>query len=508
MALKRTKKENDDIKDSDADGLSDKEEERLGTDPFLQDSDNDGLGDYQEVKVYGTDPNDPDTDKDSVSDGDEVKMGLNPRGKGKLRDLFIPHEGNNYCPNSLNPKRVLFHATSALAIKASVVLFIVFLPTAAWLTPNVLLDQENEIIKLTNELRQEKNIELLSANDKLHGAAYERAQDMLVKQYFSHISPSGDRFSKWIESAKYDYSVSGENLAMGFADAKGVMNGWMRSPTHYENLVDSDYKDIGVSAVDGLYNGYDTTLVVQFFGTPKKPEKSEKPVLISMNIVDESEELYIPDETHKTDKLENPNELDEFFEKRNETEEVGVVLQEKISFEPILIDESRSKLIVEEKEGGHTIIVSAEVYINGAKKAEARFGNYSIELQEDPFEEGLWTGSSMVFNEEKEQIFSPVVLPSVIAIGFDGAKATKDIPWDNIKPSEPSVVNQYLFIKKQDSGFVHTISQVSTIYFTIMLIFAVIALGLMVLIEIKKQHPKHILSGLGLIALLVLVILM
>lgn len=62
-------------KDSDGDGLSDREEEeKYHTDPYERDSDKDGLDDGQEVKVYGTDPNAKDTDLDMLNDGYEVNV--------------------------------------------------------------------------------------------------------------------------------------------------------------------------------------------------------------------------------------------------------------------------------------------------------------------------------------------------------------------------------------------------------------------------------------------------
>ena len=93
--------------DSDKDGLDDKREQQLGTNPNKADSDDDGLTDYEEVVVYKTNPMDPDTDHDGLSDYDEVKLwhtdplnpdtdkdgyldglevsqGYNPLGPGKL----------------------------------------------------------------------------------------------------------------------------------------------------------------------------------------------------------------------------------------------------------------------------------------------------------------------------------------------------------------------------------------------------------------------------------------
>ncbi|MCX7736923.1 MAG: OmpA family protein [Candidatus Kapabacteria bacterium] len=65
-------------KDSDGDGLSDKREIELGTNPNNPDTDGDGLLDGEEVNKYKTNPLDPDTDGGGVKDGVEVATGANP----------------------------------------------------------------------------------------------------------------------------------------------------------------------------------------------------------------------------------------------------------------------------------------------------------------------------------------------------------------------------------------------------------------------------------------------
>jgi len=77
-------------KDSDNDGLSDKEERLLGTDPYNFDTDGDGLTDYAEVRIYKTDPLNPDTDGDGYSDGDEVINGFDPNKGGGARLFDVP----------------------------------------------------------------------------------------------------------------------------------------------------------------------------------------------------------------------------------------------------------------------------------------------------------------------------------------------------------------------------------------------------------------------------------
>ncbi len=71
--------------DTDSDGLSDKDEVRVyKINPLLSDTDNDGLLDRDEIFVWRTNPQNPDTDGDSYPDGTEVQNGYDPNGPGKL----------------------------------------------------------------------------------------------------------------------------------------------------------------------------------------------------------------------------------------------------------------------------------------------------------------------------------------------------------------------------------------------------------------------------------------
>lgn len=69
---------NDADDDMDGDGLSNKEELKLGTSPSSADTDGDGLSDYDEINKYNTDPLKVDSDADSLNDGEEIAIGLNP----------------------------------------------------------------------------------------------------------------------------------------------------------------------------------------------------------------------------------------------------------------------------------------------------------------------------------------------------------------------------------------------------------------------------------------------
>lgn len=94
--------------DFDGDGLSNKDEYQLGTDPCSKDSDNDGMDDYTEVCIYHCNPLLEDTDGDTLLDGDEPELGFDPLltdtdGNGILdcdekvyQEIYIPFNDSEH----------------------------------------------------------------------------------------------------------------------------------------------------------------------------------------------------------------------------------------------------------------------------------------------------------------------------------------------------------------------------------------------------------------------------
>jgi hypothetical protein len=124
-----------------------------------------------------------------------------------------------------------------------------------------------KIIELTNIERGKQKIDPLIADQMLTQAANDKALAIIKNQVFQHNI--GDRkFSAWIKDVGYNYIYAGENLAINFTTSEGVINAWMDSPLHKKNVVNQNFKEIGVAVVKGSFEGSDTTLVVQVFGTP------------------------------------------------------------------------------------------------------------------------------------------------------------------------------------------------------------------------------------------------
>lgn len=140
-----------------------------------------------------------------------------------------------------------------------------------------------EVIKMVNISRQAEGLEILTENKKLSQAAQAKVADMLKENYFAHNSPDGKTPWFWIERAGYDYRYAGENLAMDFKNAKDQHAAWMKSPTHKKNILNEDFREIGVAVGQGLIEGHLATITVQEFGTPMnflpaaKPAKASSP---------------------------------------------------------------------------------------------------------------------------------------------------------------------------------------------------------------------------------------
>lgn len=124
------------------------------------------------------------------------------------------------------------------------------------------------LVSMTNSARSRNGLGSLSVNSQLTSAAYAKAQDMLANQYFAHTSPSGRTPWDFIKGAGYNYSYAGENLAIGYADASELFSAWMASATHRENILNPNFREIGIAVISGIYEGVETIIVAQEFGAP------------------------------------------------------------------------------------------------------------------------------------------------------------------------------------------------------------------------------------------------
>jgi len=105
---------------------------------------------------------------------------------------------------------------------------------------------ENEVIRLVNIQRGNIGLPKLSTNWQLSRIARYKSQDMINKNYFSHISPTYGSPFNMMENFGLKFSAAGENIAMGQQTPSSVVTAWMNSPGHKANILNPSYTQIGV----------------------------------------------------------------------------------------------------------------------------------------------------------------------------------------------------------------------------------------------------------------------
>lgn len=181
-----------------------------------------------------------------------------------VHHFFIPRHTNNYTAKLLHHDFLTVYLIAALILTAAV--------SQIQKTGDILgfaTDVTTEkLFELTNSERAKNNMPELEYNDKLSEAAKLKAENMFKQNYWSHYGPEGETPWQFILETGYQYEYAGENLAKNFLFSDGIVDAWMKSPTHKDNLLRYEYTDVGFAVVNGLLNGEETTLVVQMFGKP------------------------------------------------------------------------------------------------------------------------------------------------------------------------------------------------------------------------------------------------
>lgn len=143
-----------------------------------------------------------------------------------------------------------------------------------------LIGREVEIVQLTNELRQTQGLPILTVDERLTVSAQAKANDMVNSGYFGHADNAGRRVAYWLGQTGYKYLRAGENLARGFDTTEEVVMAWVNSPSHYANLINPNYQEIGVGIAEGYIEDRLTVFVVEHFGEPM-PKFNLTPVIIT-----------------------------------------------------------------------------------------------------------------------------------------------------------------------------------------------------------------------------------
>lgn len=129
--------------------------------------------------------------------------------------------------------------------------------------------QVSEIVSQINRERSSRGLSTLKFNNALTQAAQARSAVLAQAGQIFHVSaPTGVQWTE-LSQAGYDYTLAGENLALGIESDAELISRWMLSPTHRENILEAEFEDIGIGITVGNYQGRLMSYVVSYYGKKK-----------------------------------------------------------------------------------------------------------------------------------------------------------------------------------------------------------------------------------------------
>ncbi len=135
-----------------------------------------------------------------------------------------------------------------------------------------------EVLETVNQERQAANLAPLTMNSTLLEAAMTRAAECSVQ--YSHTRPNGNSAASVVDAA-----VFRENIAIGYTSSAAVMDGWMNSDGHKNNILNTDCTQIGI----GAFYQNNTLTWVQLFtndlGTPPAESRNNTDSTISVTVL-------------------------------------------------------------------------------------------------------------------------------------------------------------------------------------------------------------------------------
>lgn len=121
---------------------------------------------------------------------------------------------------------------------------------------------EDRMLQHVNQARAQVGLSPLRMDPLLQQAAREHSADMYKRHYFSHRTPDGKTPYDRLRDLRFHYVTAGENLAFA-PDVDQAFDSLMKSPDHRANILNPDFRCIGIGAIKGL-NGYEEMFTQDF----------------------------------------------------------------------------------------------------------------------------------------------------------------------------------------------------------------------------------------------------
>jgi uncharacterized protein YkwD len=126
-------------------------------------------------------------------------------------------------------------------------------------------DFVNRVLELTNQQRSKYGLPPLVLSQNLTKSAEWKAEDMATRNYFEHLDYSGHDFvDRANENGYGDWVFLGENIAAGQRSPEEVVQEWMESPEHRENILKRSYHEIGIGFASEGHSSFGRYWVQEF----------------------------------------------------------------------------------------------------------------------------------------------------------------------------------------------------------------------------------------------------
>ena len=112
-------------------------------------------------------------------------------------------------------------------------------------------DWAQRVLELTNAEREKNGIDPLEWDDSLAELGEAHCKDMIDRNFFAHDNPDGETPFDRMKKAGISYRAAGENIAAGHYSPEAAVEAWMNSPGHRQNILNSEFKVLGVGVAKG-----------------------------------------------------------------------------------------------------------------------------------------------------------------------------------------------------------------------------------------------------------------
>lgn len=322
------------------------------------------------------------------------------------------------------------------------------------------------LVSMTNDNRSQNGLGALATNSALTSAAYAKANDILERDYFAHNSPDGKTPWDFINESGYSYAYAGENLAIGYTSASELFSAWMASATHRDNILNINFREIGVAVVSGEFQGVDTIVAVQEFGAAQGASTENSSEQVASQEANPEDEVQPSESTEPTP-----------ASPANESQSKGFeFVKEKSDFSP--------KTIFAGEEITFTVTITGEV-----KTLEAQVFDTKYNILET---------SSLTGSEEKTYILKQKITndgsSEVRVIGVDKNGNSEAVSLGALESKQKVLVKEQT--QEDSGGFIAGFKESLRNYW---LIYTVIFCGLILAIAVyfisKKSRFENLLTS-------------